>query len=170
MTKTKSSLSDLTHADRASVPVQTTADAMFRAASECLRQHRRHSALVELDVSEAEEQAAERVRTLSDTLMSDAASMYEAALTAHEDALQENEPLDEWRQRADQLWQAVREYEKRHQASERATKQLQSHDLQKLLSITLEFEIEASALLQLQHAADAYRKVRPEAVPGTVRP
>lgn len=165
MTKTKSFRSAAEHPSRVPAPVQTTADAMFRAASECLRQHRRHAALVELDVSEAEEQAAERVRTLSDSLMSDAASMYEAALSSDEEVSQE-----EWRQRASQLWHAVREYERRHQASERATKQLQSHDLQKLLSITLEFEIEASALLQLQQATDAYRKARPEAVPGTSRP
>ena len=36
------------------------------------------------------------------------------------------------------------------------------HDAEQLGSMQLEYELEASALLALRHAADAYRKTRPE--------
>ena len=146
-----------------SEPLLSLAYALFRVAAECCRQHRRHAALVELDVSEAEEKAAERIVGLTDELLTEAATTYEKGVATA------GVTDEEWRARANALWHAAREYERRHQASEHASKQLQSHDLRKLLSITLEFEIEASSLLQLQHAVDAYRRVRPEAALGAGR-
>ena len=37
------------------------------------------------------------------------------------------------------------------------------NDVTKLAALGVEYELEASALLALQHAVDAYRKIRPEA-------
>ena len=36
------------------------------------------------------------------------------------------------------------------------------HDAGQLGSVQMEYELEASSLLALRHAADAYRKTRPE--------
>jgi hypothetical protein len=36
------------------------------------------------------------------------------------------------------------------------------HDAGQLASMQMEYELEASALLALRHAAEAYRKTRPE--------
>jgi hypothetical protein len=44
-------------------------------------------------------------------------------------------------------------------ASRRSTK----HDPETLADLVVQYDLEASALLALRQAADAYRKVRPEA-------
>ena len=73
------------------------------------------------------------------------------------------ERRDDWWHRANNLWQACREYARRHSLSDRASDEFRAHDAAKLTALGVEYELEASALLALQHAVDAYRKLRPEA-------
>ena len=134
------------------------ADVLFRSASECCRQHRRYARLVEMETGEAEHRAALRLVAASDETLSEAAATYEAS------CLNVNgERSDDWWHRANNLWQACREYERRHSLSDRASGEFRAHDVTKLASLGVEYELEASALLALQHAVEAYRKLRPEA-------
>ena len=70
---------------------------------------------------------------------------------------------EQWWHRANALWLASREYLRRHSLTDRASRDLKSHDPAQLEKLQTEFELEASALLGLRHAADAYLKDRPTA-------
>ena len=61
------------------------------------------------------------------------------------------------------LWLASREYLRRHNGCDNATKDLQKHGPDRLGSLHTEYELEASALLGMRHAADAYKQDRPTA-------
>ena len=134
------------------------ADVLFRSAAECCRQHRRYARLVEMETDEAEQHAALRLVAASDEQLAESAAAYESS------CLQMNgERQDEWWHRANNLWHACREYARRHSLSDRASGEFRAHDVGKLTSLEVEYELEASALLALQHAVEAYRKLRPEA-------
>ena len=45
----------------------------------------------------------------------------------------------------------------------RASGEFRAHDVTKLAALGVEYELEASALLALQQAVEAYRKLRPDA-------
>ena len=64
---------------------------------------------------------------------------------------------------ANALWLAAREYLRRHSIAEKASRQLQQHDVEKLGDLHFEYELEASALLALKQAASGYAKLRPQA-------
>jgi hypothetical protein len=69
----------------------------------------------------------------------------------------------EWWHKANALWHASREYARRHAGCDSLSKRLSSkHSPDQLATMQMEYELEASALLALRHAADAYRKTRPE--------
>jgi hypothetical protein len=134
------------------------ADVLFRSAAECCRQHKRYARLIELGTDEIEQRAALQLVAASDEHLSEAASAYESScLTVN------GERRDEWWHKANSLWHACREYARRHSLSDRASGEFRAHDMDKLTSLGVEYELEASALLALQHAVDAYRKLRPEA-------
>lgn len=65
------------------------------------------------------------------------------------------------RHSANALWLSAREYLRRHSIAEKASRQLQQHDAEKLGDLHFEYELEASALLALKQAASAYGKLRP---------
>jgi hypothetical protein len=134
------------------------ADLLFRSAAECCRQHRRYSRLVEMETSEIEQRAALRLVAASDETLAEAAAAYETSC-----AKVNGERGDDWWHRANNLWQACREYARRHSFSNRASGEFRAHDANKLASLEVEYELEASSLLALQHAVEAYRKLRPEA-------
>ena len=139
--------------------LQQRADTLFRTAVETCRQHRRYSALVELGAREPEQKAALKLASFCDTLLVDAISSYErcgARVQGLDDA--------PWWHKANALWHQAREYERRHQITDRASRLLNSqHDPQMLGELALDHDLEASALLMLQQAIEEYRKVRPEA-------
>ena len=140
------------------------ADSLFRSAAECCRQHRRYSRLVEMGTDESEQQAALRLVAASDEQLAAAAANYESS------CLKANgERQDEWWHKANNLWHACREYARRHSLSDRASGEFRAHDANKLTSLGVEYELEASALLAMQHAVEAYRKLRPEADLSSVR-
>ena len=141
------------------------ADLLFRSAAECCRQHRRYARLIEMETSEIEQRAALRLVAASDETLAEAAAGYEASCMKVN-----GERADDWWHRANNLWQACREYARRHSLSDRASGEFRAHDVTKLASLGVEYELEASSLLALQHAVDAYRKLRPEADWNTASP
>ncbi|MDF2775367.1 MAG: hypothetical protein K0S86_4867 [Geminicoccaceae bacterium] len=134
------------------------ADVLFRSAAECCRQHHRYARLVEMETDESEQRAALKLVAASDEQLAAAAAAYEASCMKVN-----GERRDEWWHKANSLWHACREYARRHSLSDRASGEFRAHDLSKLASLGVEYELEASALLALQQAVDAYRKLRPEA-------
>ena len=141
------------------------ADLLFRSAAECCRQHRRYSRLIEMETSEIEQRAALRLVAASDETLAEAAAAYEASCMKVN-----GERADDWWHRANNLWQACREYARRHSLSDRASGEFRAHNASKLASLGVEYELEASSLLALQHAVEAYRKLRPEADWNAVSP
>ena len=69
-----------------------------------------------------------------------------------------------WWHCANALWLASREYLRRNGGCETASKDLKDHSPERLNELHTEYELEASALLALRHAAEAYRRQRPAAV------
>ena len=153
-----------TESDDAAAPtlteqLQQRADTLFRTAVETCRQHRRYAALVETGAREPEQKAALKLASFCDTLLVDAIASYErcgARVQGLDDA--------PWWHKANALWHHAREYERRHEITDRASRLLNAqHDQQMLGELRLEYELEVSALLMLQQAIEEYRKVRPEA-------
>ena len=139
--------------------VRDAADAMYRAAAECCRQHDRVSRVH--GKSEVEEEIAAAVKACDhcDESLSDLSAAYQVTAaqvkpTGHDEG---------WWHRANALWLASREYLRRHSFTDRASRDLKGHDQDQLEQLHTEFELEASALLALRHAADAYLKDRPSA-------
>ena len=134
------------------------ADALFRFASECCRQHRRYATLVDHDICEPEQQAALRLVALCDELLLEQVNAYEKRA-----ANDQRHRDEEWWHRANALWMASREYARRHTMSDVDSSRFSRHDSDKLGRLALEYDLEASALLALHHAIEGYRKSRPEA-------
>lgn len=133
------------------------ADRLYRASCECVRQRQRYSALVEAGSMDEEQKSTLAVASQCDAVLHDAIGAFEGNPSTG--------PLkdEEWYKKAILLWQASREYERRHRTTEQGTKKLGSMSGDDLKSLTLEYDLEASALLALQHAVAAYRKSVPEA-------
>jgi hypothetical protein len=144
---------------------QDRADALFRAAFECCRQHERYARVVTSQCDDGEESAVSRVVGLCDEQLRAAVKAYESVAVRPERGTE-----DEWWRRANALWLASREWVRRHEMCDDASKKLSRHTPEKLNELAVEYDLEASALLALRHAIDAYRKVRPEAeLNGRVR-
>ena len=138
------------------------ADALFRTAVETVRQHRRYACLVGNGSGTPEQRAAARLASFCDTLLIDAIAAYEKCGQKAASIPGLND--EAWWHKANALWHQAKEYERRHQVSDRASRMLNAqHDPAMLGELALEFDLEASALMMLQQAIDAYRKARPEA-------
>jgi hypothetical protein len=139
--------------------VRDCADAMFRAADECCYQHDRISRILTKSSVEAELTSAERMCELCDKTMRDLTEAYQAASAdVHPTGKDEI-----WWRNANTLWMSSREYLRRHRRCDVASRQLTKHGPDELEGLHADYELEASALLSLRHAADAYRKSRPGA-------
>lgn len=143
-------------------PVQLArdaADSMARAAVECCHQHDRVSRVHGKSDQDAEIVAAQKSCDHCDeTLSSLSDSYHETAASVHPKGADE-----QWWRLANALWLASREYLRRHSFTDTASRDLKSHDQDQLGQLHTEFELEASALLGLRHAAEAYLKGRPTA-------
>lgn len=136
------------------------ADALFRSACECCRQHERLAHLVQIGALPLEQRAAQSQVHLCDEALGELAAAYEKASgRAHpskDDAC--------W-QAANALWLASREYARRQHTSERAKRGISDdgdHSSARLTELALDYDLEASALLLLKQATERYRKARPE--------
>lgn len=141
----------------ADVPL-AAADALARTAVETCRQHERLSRLNDLGVSTSELAAAHALVDTIDLALAECVKDFEkccAKVPSSSDA--ELRPL------SNTLWLAAREYLRRHSIAEQASRQLTQHDAEKLGVLKFEYELEASALLALRHATNAYGKIRSEA-------
>jgi len=118
-----------------------------------------------MGTDETEQIGALQLVAASDDQLTKAAAAYESScMTVN------GERRDDWWHKANSLWHACREYARRHSLSDRASGEFKAHDVSKLTSLEVEYELEASALLALQHAVEAYRKLRPEADLSQIAP
>lgn len=131
------------------------ADRLYRATAECVRQRQRYSALVEAGASDDEQRAALNVASLCDAILSENIAAFE---TASSGGFSKDE---NWYRKAILVWQASREYARRHRSTDVSTKKLGGPE--GLNNLALEYDLEASALLALQHALSSYRKTVPDA-------
>lgn len=137
------------------------ADALYRCATECCRQHERLAHLVQVGALPMEQRAVQSLVHLCDDALVEVAGAYEKATTKTQP-----DKDDACRQAANALWLASREYARRHTTSERAKRGISDHgdhSSARLTELALDYDLEASALLSLKHATERYRKARPEA-------
>lgn len=133
------------------------ADALCRTATECAHQHDRFARLLEEESSlAAEELAVQEICGLCDHSIAELAAEYERVASR----LQPERPPVWWRQ-ANTLWQASRDYARRHLLCDEMTRRLRGkHTPGELWQLEIEFELEASALLALRQACADYRTAR----------
>ena len=139
--------------------VRSRADALYRAAVECCRQHDRAARLHRgADEPELEHQHVDAMCAMCDGSLTEMSEAYEAA------AADVHPERDEaWWHKANGMWHASREYGRRHAGCDAMSRKLSAkHSPVQLRNMQMEYELEASALLALRHAAEAYRKTRPE--------
>jgi hypothetical protein len=138
--------------------VRSRADALYRGAIECCRQHDRAAKISSVEEPEREHEHLDALCKMCDGSLVELAADYgEAASSLHP------ETDEAWWHKANALWHASREYERRHAGCDELAKRLSAkHDPKQLAALQMEYELEASALLALRHAAEAYRKTRPE--------
>jgi len=136
--------------------VRSCADALYRSAMECCRQHDRIAKLAADDI-EVERKHLEALCTTCNGSLTELSDEYRKA--AGEAGAGTDEP---WWHKANALWHASREYARRHASCDAMAGAVSGkHSAGKLAGMQLEYELEASALLALRHAAEAYQKTRP---------
>lgn len=137
--------------------VRVRADALYRAAIECCRQHDRAAKLSEDDEPELEHKHLDAMCAMCDGSL---AELSEAYTKAAGHVLPDRE--EAWWHKANALWHASREYARRHAGCDTLGKGVSAkRRAGQLVGMQMEYELEASALLGLRHAADAYLKTRP---------
>jgi len=142
--------------------LQRRADALYRAAAECHRQRSRYACMVEHRCSDTEQRAALRLAQVCDENLVERIGLYDKA-AAHCGAGKCGFSDSPWWHKANALWQAAREYERRHQDADRTAGEITEHSAANLAHLAMEFDLEASALLALKHALDGYKACRPNA-------
>ena len=136
--------------------VRNRADALYRAAIECCRQHDRSAKISAADEPDLEHKHLDDLCRMCDGSLAELVAEYtNAAATVHPN---EDEP---WWHKANALWHASREFARRHAGCEELGKRVSGkHAPNQLASMQMEYELEASSLLALRHAAEAYRRTR----------
>lgn len=138
--------------------LRAKADGLFRIAAECIRQQDRCAHLGSLSCAQTEKRLAQSAARHSIEALGTMVESYEkssAALKVEGEA---------WWRKANAVWMASREFARRHRGTDEAAKHLEAPDAGRFGELAVDFELEASALLALRQAAEAYRQVRPEAV------
>ena len=155
----KSKRTDVITGDNAAITTpRSQADRLYRAAAECVRQRKRYAQLVDLAADEEEQQGALRIACICDEVLAQGMRSYEsiaAAVTAHRE--------EDWWHKANALWHAAREYDRRHRNCDQNSRRFAAHSPKELAELAMEFDLEASALLALQHAVTAYKRAVPDA-------
>lgn len=140
--------------------IRSRADALYRAAMECCRQHDRAAKLHQDqadDDPELEHRHSDALCAMCDGSLTEMSEAYAAAAG---DVHPERD--EEWWHKANGLWHASREFGRRHAGCDALVRKVSSkHKPEQLAEMQMAYELEASALLALRHAADAYRKSRP---------
>ena len=135
------------------------ADRLFRNASECVRQRERYARLVAVGAHDDEQGTALRVACLCDEILLQSVKDYEKAASATPGS-----KGDEWVHKANALWHASREYERRHHDCDQRSRQFgANHTPAKFSELTMQYDLEASALLALRLAVASYSSCCPDA-------
>jgi hypothetical protein len=113
---------------------------------------------LELGCSDAELLRIVDLTNLTDRHLDETVAHYEAAATDAPEGKDES-----WWHAANALWLAGRELRRRHQGVDYASRFAGKHAKEKLAELTMEFELERSALIALKQAINGYRAVRPGA-------
>lgn len=138
--------------------VRTRADALYRAAVECCRQHDRSARLHRDSEPELEHRHADALCQVCDESLRQMAEAYSEA-AAHVTPQRD----EAWWHKANSLWHAAREYSRRHAGCEEMSRKVSSrHKPEQLATMQMEYELLASAMLAMRQAADAYCRTRPE--------
>jgi len=140
------------------VVVRNRADALYRAAIECCRQHDRAAKLSDTEEPELEHKHLDALCKMCDRALIEIADLYSAAAANVIPSRDE-----EWWHKANALWHASREYERRHADCDKRTQKLGSHSAEKLGELAMQYDLEASALLALRLAVATYRSCCPDA-------
>jgi hypothetical protein len=133
------------------------ADMLYRAASAACSDHRRYAQLVERVGPEAEHRSARSAARASDDLLDEAVGLYEIACLS-----ESNHADDAWWHRANMVWRAAREYHQHHAVSDRLIGSAGGHGRAQLVELSIEYKLDASALLRLRQTIEAYKEARPE--------
>jgi hypothetical protein len=136
--------------------VRARADALYRGAIECCRQHDRAAKISGDEEPELEHRHLDALCAMCDGSLAELSAEYtDAAADVHPER---DEP---WWHKANALWHASREYARRHASCDEMAKGVANkHSAERLTSMQMEYELAASALLALRHAADAYARTR----------
>lgn len=137
--------------------VRSLADALYRSAQECCRQHDRLAKLMARAGDQPDEADIQASCHACDGALHELVDRYEQAA-----ANVRPEKDEAWWHRANALWLASRDYLRHHEDCDALTRRMSQHDAQRLTNLHTEYELEASALLGLRHASDAYCKARPD--------
>jgi hypothetical protein len=139
-------------------PLTDAADALFRAAIEACRQHERVARCSGRGCTDDELKEMAELCELGHRHLA-------ARTVAWETAAAEGQGKSEdafWHS-ANALWHASREYARRHHSCDALNTKVSRRSTDALGALTLEYELEASALLALSHAVAGYRKLRTDA-------
>jgi hypothetical protein len=140
--------------------LRAKADGLFRTAQECIRQQDRCAHLGKLSCGQTEKRLAHSAARHSIEALATMLETYEKSASSVK-----VEGADEtWWRKANAVWMASREFARRHDGTDVASKHLEAPDAGRFGELALDFELEASALLALRHAAESYSQVRPDAV------
>ena len=142
--------------------MRTRADALYRAAVECCRQHDRAARLHNDSEPELEHKHADALCAVCDDSLREMADAYATA------AADVHPGRDEaWWHKANALWHAAREYSRRHAGCDAMSRKVSSnHKPEQLAGMQMEYELLASAMLAMRQAAEAYCRTRPELAQG----
>lgn len=138
-------------------PVLEAASALHRWAAEACHQHDRYARLSGQASEPAELRAAVTLVRQVDATLCDMVKRYEKAASGARPTAD-----DGWWHRANELWLASREYVRRHQGCDNAERRVSNgkHSAEKLGELHVHYELEASALLAMRQAADAFARAR----------
>ena len=139
-------------------PLTDAADALFRAAIEACRQHERVARCSGRGVSDDELKEMAELCEMGHRHLAARTVAWEQAA-----ALGQGKAEDAFWHSANTLWHASREYARRHHSCDALNTKVSRRSTDALGALTLEYELEASALLALSHAVAGYRKLRTDA-------
>lgn len=134
-----------------------SADALYRASLDTWHHHDRLSRLVGQPTIEAEHRVAREMCRLCDEALGQMCEAYGTVAAQ----LHPEDGDAEWWHKANGLWHAAREYLRRHAGCDRLTARMNAHSADALGALLIEFDLEASSVLALRQAAQAYRQTRP---------
>jgi len=131
------------------------AELLQRVALESCGRHHRYAGLMKSGAPAGEQKAALATVRECDEILDEAVDLYELACLA-----ETNHGDDAWWHKANMVWRAAKEYLRHNVASRRSTRFDNGHSRDQLRELSIEYELEASALLHLRHATDSYKTAR----------